>query len=84
MGSTPAKADWMGVPPGRDLGSVEVLWDGGGVPSRKGHGTNGSIMGWKWGYPPPDVCHFPRTSNARSGPREIRHFCVQFVKCFGC
>ena len=32
------------------MGPVEVLWDGDGVP-QKGHGTSGSIMGWRWGTP---------------------------------
>ena len=30
---------------------VEVLWDGDEYP-QKGHGTCGSMMGWRWGYPP--------------------------------
>ena len=36
------------------MGPVEVLWDRDGVP-QKGHGTSGSIMGWRWGSPPPRV-----------------------------
>ena len=42
-----------GVPhPRKDMGTVEVLWDGGGYPPWKGHGTSGSIMGWRWGTLP--------------------------------
>ena len=59
--------DWMRVPPpilyrvphppGRDLGPVKVLWDGGGVPPGKDMGLvevlwDRDIMGWRWGYPP--------------------------------
>ena len=41
----------IGVPPGKDMGPVEVLWDGDGLPPQKGHGTSGSIMGWRWATP---------------------------------
>ena len=34
-----------GIPSHPDLGPVT------GVPSQKGHGTSGSIMGWRWGPP---------------------------------
>ena len=48
-GGTPSPhQNWMGVPPGKDLSPVEVLWDGDGIPPWKGHGTSGggSIIGW--------------------------------------
>ena len=34
--------------PGKDMGPVEVLWDGDGVPPRK---DIGSVMGWRRGPP---------------------------------
>ena len=39
-----------GVPAGKDLGPVKLLWDGNEVPPSpmKGHGTSGSIMGWRF------------------------------------
>ena len=57
---------------GKDMGPVEVLWDGDGAPCWKWHGTSGSIMGWRWGTP--QVCTnkqtesitFPHPSNASS------------------
>ena len=39
----------MGYPQ-KDMGPVEVLWDGDGIPP-EGHGTSGSIMGWRWYTP---------------------------------
>ena len=42
----PRTSDW-GTPWGRDLKPVT------GVPAQKGHGTSGSIMGWRWVTPPP-------------------------------
>ena len=47
-----------GVPPRKDMGPVEVLWDG--------DGTSGSIMGWRWGNfpPPPPGCE--QTENITS------------------
>ena len=36
--------------PRKDMGPVEILWDRDRVP-QKGHGTSGSIMGWRWGTP---------------------------------
>ena len=46
-----------GVPPRKDMGPVEVLWEEMGSPWKR-HGTSGSIMGWRWGNgvtpPPPD------------------------------
>ena len=38
---------WLWYPLGRDL------WPVTGVPPWKGHGTSGSIMGWRWGNPLP-------------------------------
>ena len=53
----PLTWDWgtpclgLGYPPGRELGSVT------GVAShQKGHEIRGSIMGWRWGSPPPVRC----------------------------
>ena len=40
-----------GVPCEKDMGPVEVLCVGDGVPLWKGHVTSGSIMGWRWGIP---------------------------------
>ena len=39
----------LGYLPGTDQGPVT------GVPPWKDHGANGSIMGWRWGKPPPHV-----------------------------
>ena len=48
---TPHLGAWDTPPPRKDMGLVEVLWDGDGVP-QEGHGTSESIMGWRWGKPP--------------------------------
>ena len=40
-----------GVLPRKDMGSVEILCDE-VPPPWKGHGTSGSIMGWRWGTLP--------------------------------
>ena len=39
----------QGTPRGRDLGSVEVLWDEDGVTPGKDMGTSQSNMEWRWG-----------------------------------
>ena len=41
LGTLPPRT---GVPPGRDLGPVTGV----PPPPEKGHGTSGSIMGWRW------------------------------------
>ena len=46
---SPQEGTWdqsLGTPP-KDMGPVEVLWDGNRVPPVKGPGTSGSIMGWR-------------------------------------
>ena len=53
-----------GVPAAKDMGPVEVLWDGDGVPPPKGHGTSASIMGWRW--VPPRVWTNKQTENITS------------------
>ena len=54
--SCPVMVPWLAenvVPPGKDMGSVELLWDADKVtpPPRKRHGTSGSITRWRWGTP---------------------------------
>ena len=51
-----------GIPPGRDLGPVTAVTPGRGMgpvtvgPPRRDMGpVVGSIMGWRWGTPPPHV-----------------------------
>ena len=58
MGGThPWLGPVTGVPPGKDMGPVEALWDGDGIPllNYKGNETNGSIMvlRWRWCTIPP-------------------------------
>ena len=43
----PGPSNW-GTPLRRDLGPVTGV-----PPPRNGHGTSGSIMGWRWGTPLP-------------------------------
>ena len=41
--------DWRGYPQGRDLGSVELLWAGGGVPPERTWAQRkyyGMVMGY--------------------------------------
>ena len=47
MGPMEVLWDGDGVPPAKVMRPVEVLWDGNGVSPWKGHGTSGSIMGWR-------------------------------------
>ena len=44
--------DQVWVPPPPHKGPETSHW---GTP-QKGHGTSGSIMGWRWGKPPPPRC----------------------------
>ena len=59
-GYPPPIYTWLGyphpdlarVPPGRDMGPVEILRDGDGVPPQKGHGTDQwKYYGMEMGYP---------------------------------
>ena len=63
---------------------VEVLWNGDGVPPGKGHGTSGSIMGWRWGTPlgvnrQTPVKTVPSRCTAYSGGKNKKDFGKSFA-----
>ena len=78
-----------GGPPRKDMGPVEVLWNGDGVPPWKGHGTSGSIMGWRWGNPIPqlwtnkqaETVIFPHPSDAGGDKNDTINFSVDGFQC---
>ena len=72
--------DLAGSPLGRDLGPVT------GVPLPwKGHGTSGSIMGWRWGTPPSPRCGQTDTCENSTFPshyvrgRVIKVNCIMYM-----
>ena len=72
--------DW--VPPAWDWGTIPHL--GLGYPIRRGlgpvtgvlpqkiHGNSGSVMGWRWDYPPPPQRWTDKQSESITGPLRMR------------